>query len=146
MNEKNNVERRYFVKIRFHKDLKYSTLAETMYFQNDMTLDFYMRWQWYFKYREALLRVQNPHSFIELSNGGYEYILPEEQHKKKVYNLLLAAKRKLTQYKRAIEYAKENWDQLFPMEEHPQYIRVMDKLKYYEDRVIILSNEYESIK
>lgn len=146
MKENNGTERRCYVKILFYKESRYSALAETVYYKNDMDIDFFMRWKWYFQYRGALLRVQNPHAYIELSHGSYEYELPEDKYRRKVYNLLLAAKRKLTQYLRQIEYVKVNWDELFPMEEHPKWIKVQAKLTYYEERVQVLSKEYEEIQ
>ncbi|MDR1370149.1 MAG: hypothetical protein LBJ72_08525 [Dysgonamonadaceae bacterium] len=93
MNENNNIERRFFIKIRLNKDSKYESLAEVYYYRTDMTLEFYFRWKWYFDYRAALVRVQNPKAFIEYTCGSYEYILPADEYKNKVYNLLLAAKR-----------------------------------------------------
>ena len=143
--EKSDKERRMFAKIRFYKDNKYSTLAEVYYFKNDMTIDFFHRWKWYFEYRAALLRVQNPHSFIELSTGSYEYILPEEEYRTKLQNLLTAAKRKRTEFYRKIEYVKTNWNELFPMEEHPKWNKVQQKLSYYEERVLLLENELSEL-
>ena len=146
MKNNNNIERRFFVKIKYNKDSKYSTLSEVVYYKNDMTFEFFIRWQWYFKYREALLRVQNPHAFIELTHGGYEYILPEDIYIKKVHNLLIAAKRKRTEFKNQIDNARKYWNELFPIEEHPKWIKVQEKLRYYEERVISLSIEYDEIK
>ena len=145
MDEKNNIELRFFVKIRFHKENKYSALAEVYYYKDNMNLDFFMRWMWYFEYRAALLRVQNPHAFIEMTKGSYQYTLPEDSYKNKVHNLLLAAKRNLTKYKNQIDYVKKNWDELFPTEEHPKWTKVQDKLQYYESRVKTLSNEYNKL-
>lgn len=145
MKENNHIERRFYVKIRFNKNNS-PALAEVYYYKNDMSFQFFIRWKWYFHYREALLRVQNPHAFIELSHGSYEYTLPDDTYKKKVYNLLVGAKRKRTEFKNKIEEARKYWDELFPIEEHPKWVKVEEKLKYYEDRIVSLTEEYEQIK
>lgn len=146
MNEDNSTERRLFVKIRFNKDSRYVALAETVYFRNDMDVDFFMRWKWFFEYRAALLRVQNPRAFVELTHGSYVYVFPEDEYKEKVNNLLLAAKRNLTKFKRQIDEARNNWNEFFPIEDHPKWKKVQDKLQYYEERVKNLSDEYDTIK
>lgn len=143
MVEENKKERRMYVKIRFYKNRRYSTLAEVYYFRNEMSIDFFMRWKWYFEYRAALLRVQNPHAFIELTHGSYEFTLPDEEYRIKTYNLLLGAKRKKTEFQNKIDYAKKNWNELFPIEDHPLWKKVEEKLNYYIKRVELLSKEYE---
>lgn len=145
MNENNKVERRIFVKIRFYKNPQYPPLAETVYYKDDMDINFFMRWKWFFLYREALLRVQNPRAFVELTHGPYDYCLPEEAYRKKVYHLLIAAKRKLAQFRNRVDSARRNWDELFPMEEHPAWIKAREKTAWYENRVITLTKEYELI-
>jgi hypothetical protein len=82
----------------------------------------------FFLYREALLRVKNPHAFVELTHGSYDYILPEDTYRKKLYDLLLAAKRKKTEFSKKIDYIWNNWDELFPIEENPQWVKVIEKL------------------
>lgn len=145
MEDRNNIERRFFVRIRFHEDTKNITLSKVYYYRNDMDFQFFIRWKWYFEYRAALLRVQNPHGFIELSHGSYEYVLPEDTYKKKVHNLLIAAKRKRTEFRNQIQYARDNWNELFPIEDHPKWVKVEEKLAYYEKRVVSLSEEYNNI-
>jgi len=145
MIEDNKTERRYAVAIKLDKTSKYPSLAKTVYYKNDMTLDFYMRWEWYFKYREALLRVKYPKGYVELSHAGYDYTLPEEDYKKKLKNLLSAARRKKSEFEKKIEYARKSWDELFPIEDHPKWKKVMEKLQYYEARVNQLSKEYEEL-
>lgn len=143
MDENNNIERRFYVAIRHGEK---ESAAEVVYFKNDMTFQFFIRWKWYFEYREALIRVRNPRSFVRLSHGSYEFKLPEDVYKKKIKDLLSAAKRKRTEFQRKIDYARENWNELFPIDEHPKWIKVEEKLKRYEDRVEALSKEYYELQ
>jgi len=143
----NGKERRYYAKIRLNKnsEIPDPVSTEVYYYRNDMTFDFIIRWKWYFIYRAALLQVKYPRGFVEFTHGGYEYILPEDEHKKKVYNLLVAAKRKRTEFENKIVKARQQWDELFPIEEHPYWVKVEEKLQYYEDRIVTLTNEYEEL-
>ena len=146
MDKDNAIEKRFFVKIVFNPEKGAYHPSETAYYRDDMSLNFLMRWKWYFEYQAALLRVRNPHAFIELSSGPYDYVLPEDEYRQKLYNLLLAAKRKLSEYQRKIDFVREHWDELFPMEQHPKWGKVQEKVRYYEERVQALSAEYETIK
>jgi len=145
--EDNSKERRYYAKIRLNKNCEVPepVATEVYYYRNDMTFDFIIRWKWYFKYRAALLQVKYPRGFVEFTHGGYDYVLPEDVHKKKVYNLLVAAKRKRTEFENKITHARKNWCELFPIEDHPQWVKVEEKLEYYEKRVVTLKNEYEKL-
>lgn len=138
-------ERRIAVKIRFSPAGKDMGCAEVYYFKSDMTLNFYMRWKWYFDYRAALLRVNNPKAYIDYHTGPYDYILPEDEYKTKLRNLIIAAKSKKTEYSRKIEHVKRNWNQLFPIEDDPKWYKVMEKQKYYEDRLQELLDEQNKL-
>ena len=142
-NQDNSIETRIYVKIRFHENNK-SALGKCVYFRNDMTVDFYHRWKWYFEYRAALLRVKYPHGFIEYTHGPYKYTLPEEEYKTKLENNIKAAKSKLTEYSNKIAKAKANWMEMFPIEEHPGWRKISDKQEYYRLRLHILKEEYET--
>ncbi len=138
----NSKELRMYVKIRFHKK-NLSLCKEAYYFRNNMTLDFFNRWKWYFKYRAALIQVQNPHSPVEFEYGSYEYILPSDEYQKKMVNRLLSAKRNLTKYENKLNFIKENWDELFPIEEHPKWKNVVEKLNYYKEYLHLTQKEYD---
>ncbi len=139
---KYDTEKRIYVKIVFYKNDKYQTLAKTVYFRNQMTIPFFYRWKWFFLYREALIRVKYPRAYIKLEYGPYDYVLPKDIYKKKIKDLLAGNKRKLTQYKNKIAYVKQNWNEIFPPEEHPQWVKVIEKLDYYTKTVEELNEEY----
>jgi hypothetical protein len=58
-----NKARRCFVKIRFHETLKYPSLAETVYFKDNMTVDFFLKWKCFF-YTGKLCYVLRIHMLL----------------------------------------------------------------------------------
>lgn len=138
----NKIEKRFYVKISFNEK-GYAALKETVYFRNEMTIDFFLKWKWYFEYRVALIRVKNPRSFIELSYEPYEYILPKDKYKEKVKSNYISAKRKLTKFINKLTIIQENWNELFPIEEHPDWIKINEKLEYYQKQLKISKSEYD---
>jgi len=63
-----------------------------------------------------------------------------------VKNEYLSDKRQLTKFKNKLEVVKSNWNELFPIEDHPDYVKVMNKLKYYEKAFECSKKLYDSIK
>ncbi len=142
--ETHEKEKRLFVKIVF-SEKGYQALGKTYYYKNNMSIVFFQKWKWYFLYREALLRVKYPKAFIQLTHGPYDYILPEEEYRKKVHGLLLAAKRKRTEFRNKLSYAIKNWNEIFPIEDHPYWKKIQEKQNWYENQVLKLQEEYDSI-
>ena len=132
------IETRMYVYIRFSEN-NIQSLATKVYFRNDMTLQFFHRWIWFFKYRAALLQVKHPRGFVDLQYGIYEYELPSDVYRFKLSNQLIAAKRELTKYERKIDFARDHWDEIFKIEDHPHWIRITAKHKYYTDRINTLN-------
>lgn len=140
-----HIEKRYYVKIKMNNKSEYRALTTVVYLKNDMTLDFYKRWEWYFKYREALFRIANPKAYIEYSTGNYDYELPSNVYENKIKGYLIAAKRKFTEFNRKLDKVKSNWSELFPIEEHPRYKATINKLEYYKDRVDEYQQKFDEI-
>lgn len=140
----NTKETRIFVKISFNEKGN-SALRKTVYFRNEMRVDFFIRWRWYFEYRAALLRVKHPKAFVELSHGPYEYILPEQEYREKVKNRYLSDKRQLTKFENKLNAIRKNWNELFPIEENPDWIKVTKKLEWYQNQYKSSKNEYEKV-
>jgi len=138
------IETRIFVKIIFSVSGK-SALGAVHYFRNEMSVDFYQRWKWFFEYKAALLRVKFPKAYIKLETGPYEYILPEDKYKEKVKNNYLSAKRQLTKFQNQLNSICQSWNELFPIEENPDWIKVQSKLDYYKAYLNSAKFEYESV-
>jgi len=95
-----------------------------------------MKWQlrvkydWYFKYRAALLQVKYPKYLVDL-------IIGNEPAKGKALeqikaDKLRAKKAKLTKYKNNLEKAKQSWASIFPIEEDQLYQKAVEKIKSLE--------------
>ena len=135
------IEKRFFAKIRLSKD--YKALAKTVYLRKDLTFELFRKYKWFFLYREALLRIKYPRYFIELTLGNYDYELPEVIYKKKLRNKLISKKRNVTKFSNQIAIARASWNELFPIESHPKWSKVLEKLKRYQKELIEAQNEYD---
>ena len=140
----NKSEFRIFVKILFAESGT-AAMAEVHYFRNDMTVPFYQKWRWYFEYRAALLRVKYPKSFIGYEQGSYIYELPENMYKDKVKNIYFSNKRQFCKFNNRLNALKQNWNEIFPIEEHPDYIKIMDKKAYYQKQLNESKKLYDSL-
>ena len=140
----NNTEKRLYVKILF-SITGVQSLAIVAYYRSDMTIEFYYRWKWYFEYRAALLRVKYPKSFISLTQGAYDYVLPEDELRTKLENKIRAAKSMITQIDRKVQNLIDNWSELFPIEHHPDWTRIVQKKDYYRLQLNLLITEYETL-
>lgn len=89
-----------------------------------------IKYRWYFEYRQALLKVKYPRKKVDMVHFRYqpETVSEKEQAATRLNNLIVARKRKITEITRKIEEAKSSWTELFPLEDHPNYQRAMDKL------------------
>lgn len=137
-------ETRIFVKILFSEN-GYASLADVRYYRNEMKPDFFVRWRWYFEYRAALLRVKHPKSFIKIESGPYEYVLPEAEYRAKVRNAYLSNKRQYTKALNLLNSIRQNWSELFPIEDNPEWSKVQRKLMYYKLRLEESEKEYNKL-
>lgn len=140
----NNIEIRLYVKILFSKSGS-RALCETAYFRDDMSVQFYDRWRWYFEYRAALLKVKHPKSYVQLNQGNYEYVLPDDELRIKLENKIRAAKCKITEFNRKLKKLIDSWSELFPIEEHPDYSKISGRLNWYKENLQLLLNEQKSM-
>lgn len=119
---------------------------DQVYFKNDLTNDFFRRWQWYFEYRAALIKVQNPKSRIRFEVGAYDFVLPEDSYRVKLKNILIKRKAQVTEFKCKIENARKNWNELFPIEENPHWRKVQDKLNRLEKEYSIALEKQKDLE
>ena len=87
------------------------------------------------------MQVQHPRKRVEFVPFSYEYVPPKEQQIKRLTDKMRAAKAKHTHYMKQIELAKAHWNEIFPIEEHPDYIRAKAKVEQKEALVIELENQ-----
>lgn len=131
---------RIFVKI-LHSRNHYKSLAEVVYFRNEMTVQFYQRWRWYFEYRAALLRVNNPKGYTEIQQGTYEYVLQEDEIAKKLEDKIRGKKAKITQVKNKVKAIMAGWNELWPIEENENYKQALIRISEMEAELDELTNQ-----
>lgn len=112
-------------------------LASTVYFRDGMTIPQWNKWEWYFRYREALIRIQNPKWYTSLEFIAYdpdprtaEEILAKRQQDK-----IRAAKAQITKIQNAIGRYRSEYNELFPIEDDKIYIKLHIKLMEAEENL-----------
>jgi len=92
--------------------------------------DLRLKYNWYFRYRAALLQVKYPRFEVQVYWGNEPATgktLEEIRQSK-----LKAKKAKITGYKNKLEKAKANWSSIFPIEDDVDYQRAVDKISRLE--------------
>ena len=83
------------VKITLGSETSYHHMEEVVYYRSGMTADFLSRWDWYFSYLAALVKVRYPRRKVELFKGPQDIILGDEWHEQRRQSLLKFRKRRL---------------------------------------------------
>lgn len=74
----------------------YHIVDDVVYYRRYMSLEFAMRWQWYFHYISALVQVHHPELFVRTFIGRTDMLTPAQYIEKKREDLLRAQRAKLT--------------------------------------------------
>ncbi len=96
-----------------------------------------LKYDWYFKYRAALLQVKYPRFEVQVQWGNEpaKGKTLEELRQAKI----IAKKATITKYKNKLQRAKETWSDIFPIEDDIHYIRSVEKINRLE-------NEFKQLK
>lgn len=95
-----------------------------------------IKYNWYFRYRAALLQVKYPKFEVqtfwgnELATGK---TLEEIRQSK-----IRSKKSKITEYKNKLKKAELSWSSLFPIEDDIDYQRAVEKIKQLEFELLSL--------
>lgn len=116
-----------------------------IYFNKGFNFNQFVKWMWYFKYRAALYTVQNPYHSVEILTTSYEYVPPKEETIKRLQYKIIGAKREITKCNNALRLAKENWSELFPIENEDIWKKVSIKLYSYQCSLKSLQTELSNI-
>jgi hypothetical protein len=99
------------------------------------------KWDWYFKYRAALLQIKYPKYHIEKSWGN---IPATGKTLKQILEGKIASKKgQLTKFKSLLYQAKVNWNQIFPIDEEPDYKKAVAKIERLEKEYQELIDQLE---
>jgi len=93
-----------------------------------------MKFDWYFRYRAALLQVEYPKGKVKI-NFGHQRETNPERLERLYNNRLVAKKATITKTKNRIAKAEELWDRLFPIEDDFNYQRAKIKLTRLENEL-----------
>lgn len=102
-----------------------------------LRFDLRMKYDWYFKYRAALVQVKYPKFQVDVFWGN------EPAQGKTLEQIqqgrIRAKKAKITEIKNKLEKARLNWCSLFPIEDDPTYQRAIEKLRVVEKELTELN-------
>ena len=89
-----------------------------------------IKYDWYFKYRAALLQVKYPKYEVQTYWGNQPATgkTLEEIRQDKIRS----KKAKITEYKNKLKKAESSWSYLFPIEDDSDYQRAVEKIKRLE--------------
>ena len=103
------------------------------------------KFDWYFKYRAALLQVKYPKYYVDYAWGNQK---KQDYARIRLSNLIKAKRRSITlqkskieHYTNAIQQAKNQWSMLFDIESDPSYIIAVSQLKNLEQKLSELQDE-----
>lgn len=81
------LDHEFFVKITLYQGCHAEAVV---YYRRYMSIEFILRWKWYFEYLAALLKVAHPREKVELLCGRCDLLSPAAYAVKKRKNLLRA--------------------------------------------------------
>ena len=122
-------DKRFGCKIILFEGKSEGPLKDTVEYWTGFKLATYRKWQWYFRYRAALYQVKHPQQYVKLHEFNYDYVPPKTEKIKRLKDRIRATKAKITQWTNVIESHQQNNAELFPVTEHPDYERSMDKIE-----------------
>lgn len=118
---------RFWVVLEAHKKGFHASDPDRLMKWEGLTFQQRMRWEWYFRYRAALLQVEHPRWLIELRHGRVEVTMTEaEKAAQRLENKIRKAKADLTQATNRIERYKANYRGMFAIEEDAVYRALID--------------------
>lgn len=89
------MEAEFFVKITIYG----FQAEEVVYYRRYMTIDFVIRWRWFFEYLAAQIKVAHPRKKVEFLCGRIDLLTPAEYAAKKRESLLIAKRGQVNRLK-----------------------------------------------
>ena len=136
---------RWMIKISLHRNTYKASDAKVMYYKKDLPFELFMRWKWFFRYRTALIQVQHPKQFVELEFIKVKFTPDLQVLLKRAKDKFIGAKATLTKYQNKKQEMEDSWNELFPIEQHPKYMFVMDKIDEYEVKRKVAGRKYAAL-
>lgn len=92
-----------------------------------------LKYDWYFKYRAALLQVKYPKFEVQTFWGNEPAKGKTLEDIRK--NKIRAKKSKITEYKNKLKKAEASWSSLFPIEDDIDYQKAVKKIERLESEL-----------
>lgn len=115
---------------------------KVVYYRSDMTSEQFMKWKWYFEYRAAKYKVDNPRKQVDLHTGNFDFVPTFKILEKRLKDDLKGAKSAYTKYNNKLQAAickleKQNSKSLFSkrIEDDPSWPQVKQKLEDLQAKV-----------
>lgn len=99
------------------------------------------KFNWYFKYRAALITVKNPRYKVEMFWGNYLAISKEAKEAKDRRNKIAGKKATITKWKNKVELYKNNYTEIFPIETDKRYLSATCRIAREEAELKQLEND-----
>jgi len=98
------------------------------------------KWDWYFKYRAALLQIKYPKYDIEIKRETVD-VKTKEQKQHLLQGKISSKKRKVTEFSNKMKNMKIKHTGLFPVEDDPEYISYQQTLEKKQNELNKLNTE-----
>ena len=138
-------ENLFYYKIEVYNGSHPGTGIKTRLIWKDLPWEVRIKWTWYYEYRAALLKVENPRSKVVENWGSYK-----KEGKSRIEFLktkVSSAKGQVTKILNLLEKAESSWNELFPIYEDPIYQKALIKLNDKVEKLIeakLELNRYEN--
>ena len=136
---------RWVVKISLHRNTYKASDAKVMYYKKGLSFELFNRWKWFFRYRAAMIQVQHLKQFVELEFIKVKFTPDLQVLLKRAKDKFIGAKATLTKYTNKKKEMEDDWNELFPIEQHPKFMFVMDKIDEYEIKRKVAGRHYAAL-
>ncbi|HPV55484.1 MAG TPA: hypothetical protein PKW61_00030 [Tenuifilaceae bacterium] len=96
-----------------------------------------VKYDWYFKYRAALLQIKYPKHTVQTHWGSEPALGKFLENLKR--NKIIAKKRKITEFENKLKLAEKNWNSLFPIHEDIFYQKATAKIERLKKELVLLT-------
>jgi hypothetical protein len=109
----------------------------------DLPFHVRIKWEWYFRYRAALLKVKYPRSRVLYQWGNYEIESEEEAAIRSLKNRIRAKKGKITEVSNKLKQFETEWTKkyLFPASDQPEHKFLTEKITRVKKDLIELEKQ-----
>lgn len=139
----------FWYKVVLYKDKYPNSGAKEILIWDNLSFEVRNKWQWYFEYRAALLKVNNPRSLVEniWGKSDIDESTPISLKINSVKKRITVVKQLLTKHKNLLSKYKETESgKLFPDINSARFKSSLQKIKNEETELIILEKELNELR